>query len=411
MLRAAVLMTFVGPAFIANLLVYYFTSRILSAEAFGLLYVAITIGNVAYSGSLVLNVFFTRYLVQIGTSHPADVVPATRRIQRTVALWGTMVSFAGFASLIAFSHLLPEQSTLLALLIVADTFASYLADLGRAFLQSRRQNWELGCYMFVWMYLRLALCVLGTFLFGTAWAALLGSALAATLVIAGFQLILARAAIPTQQETLKLPGVTSLLPILLGYGLLMIISNLDIFLINFLLTDEAIGIYSASSVLPKGILVVTMPLSQSLFATMMGDQKSRGIFRNTARRTIWVVATFTVVASFVVWLLSPWLCGGRFGLALCAQSPLHILLISAIALSVLQITVLLEFALQRDWLVLSLLFPIVVYLFLACFYFSKPEIETMAVQFTTFAAATLAFFAAVQLGAAWRRGRNAGLLQ
>ena len=178
MLRAAVLMTFVGPAFIANLLVYYFTSRILSAEAFGLLYVAITIGNVAYSGSLVLNVFFTRYLVQIDTSHPADVVPATRRIQRTVALWGTMVSVAGFASLIAFSHLLPEQSTLLALLIVADTFASYLADLGLAFLQSRRQYRELGCYMFVWMYLRLALCVLGTFLFGTAWAALLGSALA-----------------------------------------------------------------------------------------------------------------------------------------------------------------------------------------------------------------------------------------
>ena len=400
--RAAVLMIFVGPAFLANLLVYYFTSRILSAENFGLFYVSITIGNVAYSGSLVLSVFFTRYLVRVGAAHPGDIVPATRNIQRIVGFWGTFLSFCGFALLIGLSKLLPEQSTLIALLIVADTFASYLADLGRAFLQSRRQTWQLGCYMFVWMYLRLALCVLGAFLFGTVWAALLGSALAATFVLIGFQIMLARAAIPTQHETPKLPPFTSLLPILLGYGILMIISNVDILLINHVLKGGAIGVYSASSVLPKGILVVTLPLSQSLFAIMMADQEATGIFRNTARKTIWVVAAFTVGASVVVWLLSPWLCGGRFGLALCEQAPLHILLISAVALSVLQITVLLEFARQRDWLVLSLSLPIVAYLLLV--YFSKPGVEAMAVQFTIFAAATLAFFTAVQLSAAWWRG-------
>jgi O-antigen/teichoic acid export membrane protein len=403
-----VLLIFIGPAFLANLLVYYFTARILSAENFGLFYVAVTIGNVAFSGSLVLNIFFTRYLVQIGATEAGNTIAATRRIQRVVAFWGAIVSLAVVAMLAGLSRSFGAQSPLVVLLIVADTYASYLADLGRAFLQSRRQTWQLGCFTFIWMALRLAFCVLGSAAFGTVWAALLGSASAAVLVIIGFQFLMAHAArrdpsaITARDKPPKLPGLTTLLPVALGYGLLMAISNLDVLLIYFLLKDQEIGVYSASSVFPKGILVVTMPVSQMLFAMMMGDHASDHVFRTVVRKTMWVIAALTVAAAFSVWLASPWLCGGSFGLTLCAPAPLHVLLVSAVILCVLRMTVLLEFVRQRDWLILSLIVPTSVYLLVA--WRTKPELDQLAVQFTFFTGVTLVFFTAVQWGAArWCR--------
>jgi O-antigen/teichoic acid export membrane protein len=397
--RLFVLATFVGPAFLANLLVYYFTARILSPENFGLFYVAVTTGYVAFSGSLVLNIFFTRYLVQVN-----GAVSAARRIQRVVGFWGALVSFAAFVLLVGAARFIGPQSPLIVLLLVIDTYLSYLADFGRAFLQSRHETWRLGSYTLAWTVLRLVLCVLGSAVFGTVWAALLGSAIAAALIFAGLQLLMARAerrdralgAEPVKAP--KLPAFHTLLPVAFGYGLSMVITNLDILLIYFLLKNQDIGIYSASSVLPKGILAVTVPLSQMLFAVMIGDHESDQVFRVVIRKTISAIGLMTGAASLGVWLFTPWLCGGSIGLKLCAPAPLHLLLPSAVALSLLRISVLLEFVRQRDWLILSLLIPAAGYLLFA--WYSKPAVDMLALQFTVFSVATLAFFTIVQWTAA-----------
>lgn len=404
--RLFVLATFVGPAFLANLLVYYFTARILSPENFGLFYVAVTTGYVAFSGALVLNIFFTRYLVQVG-----GAVSAARRIQRVVGFWGGLVSFAAFVLLVGASRYIGSQSpliVLIVLLVVVDTYLSYLADFGRAFLQSRHETWRLGSYTLAWTVLRLLLCVLGSVVFGTVWATLLGSAIAAAVIFAGLQLLMARA--ERRDRTVsaehvkapKLPAFHTLLPVAFGYGLSMVISNLDILLIYFLLKNQDIGIYSASSVLPKGILAVTVPLSQMLFAVMIGDHESDQVFRVVIRKTISSIGLMTGAASLGVWLLTPWLCGGSFGLKLCAPAPLHLLLPSAVALSLLRISVLLEFVRQRDWLILFLLVPAGAYLLFA--WYSKPAVDMLALQFTVFSVAALAFFSIVQWAAAFWQG-------
>lgn len=407
--RVAVLSIFVGPAFLANLLVYYFTAQILSPENFGLFYVAVTIGNVAFSGSLVLNIFFTRYLAQFSAMHAGDAVSAMRRIQRVVAFWGAVIALAALVLLAALSRSLGTQSPLVVLLILADTYVSYLADLGRAFLQSRKQTLRLGFYTLGWMCLRLFFCALASASLGTVWAAMLGCACGPAVVFIGFQFLLARAAHSERQTGGKptkppeLPAFVALLPVAFGYGLLMVISNLDILLIYFLLKESEMGVYSASSVLPKGILVVTMPVSQMLFAVMTGDHESDKVFRMVIRKTIWVIGLMAGAASLGVWLFTPWLCGGSFGLKLCAPAPLHLLLLSAVALSLLRITVLLEFVRRRDWLILSLIVPASAYLLFA--FYSRPAVNILALQFTVFSTATLAFFTAVQWIAARWGGR------
>jgi O-antigen/teichoic acid export membrane protein len=260
----------------------------------------------------------------------------------------------------------------------------------------------------------LLFCALASAALGTVWAALLGSALGPATVFAAFQVFLKyengtgrkRQVDGDFVEAPKLPALIAILPVALGYGLLMVISNLDILLIYFLLKNQEIGVYSASSVLPKGILVVTMPISQMLFAVMMGDHESAKVFRSVVRKAVWAIGIMTTMASFGVWLFTPWLCGGTFGLKLCAPAPLHLLLLSAVALSLLRIMVLLEFVRQRDWIILSLVAPVSAYLLWAIY--SKPEVQLLALEFTIFSIATLTFFIVVRWAAAhWRSAESA----
>jgi O-antigen/teichoic acid export membrane protein len=400
--RVAVLLIFIGPAFLINLLVYYFTARILSAEAFGLFYVAVTLGNVAFSGSLVLNIFFTRFLVQVEAKQTKALVAATHRIQRVMGLWGAAVAISAGLLLGPLSKSMNVQSPFIVLLVIADTYVAYLGDVGRAYLQARRKTWQLGTYSLVWMGLRLLLCVLGASIFGTVWATLAGSVLSGCAIVAAFQIMLARDAPPDLNKAPALPTLSALAPVTLGYGLLILVSNLDIILTYFLLPGAAIGIYSASSVFPKGILVATTPIVQMLFAVMMGDRDSAEAFRVAMHKTILVIAALSAGAALSVWVLSPWLCGSNFGLKLCAPAPLHILLVSSLLLAVLRITVLLEFVRQRDWLILSLVLPTLG--FLVFVWQARPGIEALAQQFTAFAAATLIFFVVIQLATPrWQR--------
>lgn len=63
--RAVILLALVVPAFAANMLIHYGAAALLAPDQFGVFYVANAISNVLFSGSLVLNMVFTRYLVSV----------------------------------------------------------------------------------------------------------------------------------------------------------------------------------------------------------------------------------------------------------------------------------------------------------------------------------------------------------
>ena len=191
--RTSLLVVFIVPAFLANLLVHYFATRMLSPQNFGIFYVAITLTNVLFSGSTLLHITYIRHLIQVGQELDRSVLVATMyRIQRSITFWGMIISFGLFLFLLLIGKSIGIRSTLLMVLIIADTYVSYLADLGRVYLQSIHRVVHLGFYTLLWMGIRLLLCVLGIYWLGTAWAALAGSTLAALIVYAGLQIYLAR---------------------------------------------------------------------------------------------------------------------------------------------------------------------------------------------------------------------------
>ena len=385
--RSMILLGLGLPAFGAGLLTNYLAAALLPAEGFGVFYVASTLVNVLYSGSLVLNLFFTRYLVSVVQAAGQETAfAAARRVEWIVILWGSVCATAVFLVLLMIASQFGVQSRLIVLLVILDAFTAYVADLGRALLQSLRRTFMLGVYTLAWMLLRLLLCVVGILAFGTAWGALLGSVAASVIVFAGFHLGVATRARSVRTAVQPLPSPTTLLPAVLGYGLLIAVSNLDVLLSYFFLTDGDLAVYSASSVFPKAILVATTPLLQMLFPMMMGHPADRAT-RIIVRKSSGVVFALTVSGVAVFWLTSDWLCGGTWGLKLCQSPPLGILLLSVIPLALLRVFVLLQFARGRDWFTLWLIVPTMTYMVLA--WMSVRSIATLAEGFAVFAAAVL----------------------
>jgi O-antigen/teichoic acid export membrane protein len=395
--RTAVLLAFLLPAFAANFLLQYGAAKLLSVDQFGVFYVANTIGNVLYSGSVILNTFFTRYLVSVELAGGREAAyGAVLRIERVVVLVGLAIAAVLFVGFALMANKIGVQSRIIVLLIILDAYTAYVADLGRILLQSLRRTAQLGLYTLVWMVLRLVFCMIGIYFFGNVPAALIGVVASALVMLAGLHIFIARhrhdqiAALP------KLPSATALIPMMATFGLLIAASNLDVLVSYFLLSETELGIYSASSILPKAILVVTMPLLQMLFPMVAAHDPSVHGLRVVLGKSGVVIFGLTAGAAFFAWATSGWLCGGTWGVKYCEAPTMNILLLSAVPLVLLRGLALLQFARGRDWLGLWLLLPTAVYLIIVST--SSWNKFVVAEQFTIFAGLSFVFLVVVQVG-------------
>ena len=408
--RTLLFLVLIVPAFLANFLVYYFGTRLLPADQFGVFYVANTVSNVIFSAALIFNVFFSRLLVRVRQdSTELAAMQALRRLERAVVPIGGCVAVSAAIILVLIGGHLGISSRWIVILVVLDAYVAYIADLGRTLLQSLNRTVSLGLYTLVMMVARFALCMVGILTFHTVAGAFTGIVLSELLVYLTFRFWLsrqlARGGPARVGQPQPLPSIMAILPVVIGYGLMTVMTNLDVLLSYFALKEADLGIYSASSVFPKAILVVMTPVSQMLFPMMFrGDAEPRDFVATAAK--ICVTVLFAAVgAAAVVWLLSGFLCGGRLGLQLCSVTPLSTLLVAVIPLALLRVAVLFQLARGRDALLLSLALPIVVYGYIAL---RMPlGVDTLASSFALFSYAGLTFFAilssARELMVRWHR--------
>lgn len=401
--RTFLLLCLMGPAFAANLLLYYLAADLLAPEPFGLFYVAVTISNVLYSGSFVLNLFFTRHLTFIVNTASASAAFAARRpIQRLVVRYGALAALACILVLYGLGKKLGVQSWPIIILVVLDAYSAYVIDVYRAVLQSVRKTAYLGGLSLAWMLLRFLLGVGAMVFLGTAAGALLGIVLASFILIA--LLFLRFSAIDMKSTAVQLPALPSLralVPVVLGYGSLIVISNMDVLLAYLLLRDTTLGAYSASSVLPKGILVVVTPLLQMLYPMMVWHDKAPANLRLIVQKSAGTIFLLSSAMALAVFGFSGLLCGGSWGLRLCQPLPLNYLLAATVMLSVLRALVLIQSARGRDWMAISLLVPAGAYLWIATV--SSHSAETIASQFMVFAGLLLLYFGIASLLIDWCR--------
>ena len=394
--RSIILLSLMGPAFAINFALYYAAAAFLPPEGFGLFYIAVTTANVLYSGSFVLNIFFTRHLVSVVRSDGRSAAYAARgRIQSVVLRWGALAAAAVILILSLIGKWIGIQSLAIVVLIVLDAFTAYIIDIDRAFLQSLRKTLPLGAITLIWMALRFGLAVSGMALFGTTWGGLLGVVLAAIFVQILFKFLISSSKSAPPRALPALPPIRELVPVVFGYFSLIVVSNLDVLLTYLLLKDDALGTYSASSVFPKGILVVVTPLLQMLYPMMVGRSETPRDIRRVFQKSVVVVLALSSVIAVGVFVFSGLLCGGTWGLKLCQSYPLDLLLISAVTLSVLRALVLYQSARGRDWIALSMLIPAAVYISIALI--SDRNVTAVSMEFAAFCGMLLLYFGGLTL--------------
>jgi hypothetical protein len=388
--RTAVLLMLLVPAYGANLAVMYFAADLFSAGQFGLFYVANAAGNVLFSGSLILNMVFTRHLVAVLRSAGRGAAfGRMRQIERLVLGWGALAAAAICLAMLGVARQIGVHSDLIVLFIVLDAYTAYLGELGRVMLQALHRTLLLGLYTLVWMVLRFALCIAGILAFGTVWAALGGIAASALAVYGGFRLWVGHNAAAVEPEIAPLPSLRGAIPAVLGYGLSIVVTNLDVLLGYLLLGQAALGVYSASSLFPKAMLVAMTPLLQMLFPMMVGGELSRAEMAVFLGKIGVAMLALSAAGAAIVWQLSPLVCGGAWGMPLCDRRLLDILLLSVAPLVLLRLLVLLGYARGRDWLTAWLALPAFAYVWIAVA--AAPGSVLMAEQFAAFSAAAFAF--------------------
>jgi hypothetical protein len=396
MRRSFLLLCLMGPAFAINFALYYAAAALLPAEGFGLFYIAVTTANVLYSGSFVLNIFFTRHLVSVVQAAGESAAYIARgRIESLVLRWGALGAVAGMVGLSLIGKWIGIQSMWIVILIVLDAYSAYIIDINRAFLQCLRKTLPLGTITLMWMATRFGLAVAGMALFGTTWAGLLGVVLAAGLIMVVFPFFFSSVKYAAPQAVPALPSLRKLVPVVFGYVSLIVVSNLDILLTYVLLKDNALGVYSASSVFPKGILVIVTPLLQMLYPMMVGRHGALLDIRRVLQKSVVVIFALSSVIALGVFAFSGLLCGGRWGLKLCQPFPLELLLVSAVTLSVLRALVLYQSARGRDWMALSMLVPAAAYLWFALK--SDRNVATVAMEFAAFSGLLLLFYSVLTI--------------
>jgi O-antigen/teichoic acid export membrane protein len=405
--RTGMLLTLLVPAYLANLAVMYAAAELLSAEQFGLFYVANTTGTTLFSGSLILNMFLTRHVAAVAAEAGAGAAfELMRQVERIIVSWGALAAAAIFAVMLFISQRLGAQSYLIVLFIVLDAFAAYATELGRVMLQSLNRTLSLGSYTLAWTSLRLVLCIAGILVFGTVWGALGGSLLAAAIVFAAFHAWVARNAVASAAAVPPLPPLLTLIPAVLGYGLSIVISNLDVLCAYLVLRQSDLGVYSASAIFPKAMLLLMTPLMQMLFPMLASPGRNRSDRLVVLGKTGAALLGLACAGVLFIWELSPLVCGGFWGLPLCDRPLLGTMLLSVVPMMLLRLLVLLGFARGRDWLPAWLAPPALAYFWIV--QRSAPGMRALAGQFALFAAFICAFYFLVCIVATRARVFRAG---
>jgi O-antigen/teichoic acid export membrane protein len=317
----------------------------LDPAGFGRFYLGWVTLNILVAPGAVLTLSLTTHFAQINQSSGVDgVIAATRSVAKKLLPWAIAIVLVAELLLFFSGMAVGADSTVMIALLPFTALSSIMVDTLRATYQ--------GMLRFVWFGASWPLWCLAQFLFGAAglsirgapWAAFFGMLVAncLTLIFLLWSLWWAGGRHPTQAEktTIGAPSITrslrDMLPLCAALAVIVVLTNADVLIAYIKLSSVALGVYSASAVLPKAIVTATQPVVQVILpiATTIRDDAVK--IREAMFKAVGMTFALAACGAFALWLLSDQTCGGRFGIKFCQPSILTTLAFAAIAISVIR---------------------------------------------------------------------------
>lgn len=338
-----------------NYLYLITANRMLGPAVFGLLYISISIINVMATPGPILGMSFGQHFASLAASAgPGAVTTQLRRILSLTARWSGLI-IVGLAMLLALiGHQIGIDSYAIVALIPAASCASIICEVVRAGLQGTQRFTWFGLIWVLWNALNYAFATVGLYLFGTVWAALAGALLATLVAISTALVYLARhsgrpsPAAAEQAPTLPVKP-DAMISQLLGYGLFNCLLNGDVLLGYLVLSHEQVGIYVASSILPKAIVMMTLPVAQVLLPVIAAHTNAGESARFSTVKALVGVSLLATTGVLILRMSGGFVCDTRFGIRFCDFGVMATLAPAAIGLSVLRVLIVNSLALRKSW--------------------------------------------------------------
>jgi O-antigen/teichoic acid export membrane protein len=339
----------VGAVFVLGHLFHYAlmlaANRILDPGTFGRFYTAISLLNVLLTPATVLSFMFAQHFSTVFSAAGAGaVVGELRLLLRQHLAGGGLAGLAGTLALLLVAAFLGANALMLLVLVPGVALAVYLFELSRAALQGMLDFVLYSAFWIGWRAFQFVLALVALFLTGAAWAGMAGILVATVLsTVLLLALVLRRGtaeATPASPE----PGwppfrVAPALPFAAEYGFFVLVTNLDILIAYLVLPNDALGAYSATSLLPKAIVTATQPVSQVMLPVMNLSGSEVNLRRAAMLKAVLACAVLAAAGAGVLWLGGDVACNDRYGIRFCSPGLLALLGLAAIPLAVLRVLV------------------------------------------------------------------------
>ena len=330
----------VSAAFIIGHLFHYAlmfsANRILNPGGFGRFYTAISLLNILALPATVLSFTLVRHFSMVYTAAgSASLAREVNALMRRHALIGLVLVLLSGLALVLIGSLIGADAFLLLMLVPSTALAFYLFEMARAALQSRLDFHGYSAAWLLWRFGQFVLALAGLLLTGAPWAGMAGIFVATVATVVILLRVIGRNQDMAPAGATAWPpfDVTAAIPFVLQYGLFTLVCNIDVLFAYLLLDNEQLGIYAASSLLPKAIVTATLPVTQVMLPVMSTSIEVRQRVRTALIKALAVTLFLSATAALALVLGRDLACNEQFGIRFCSTRLLSVLALGAIPLS------------------------------------------------------------------------------
>jgi O-antigen/teichoic acid export membrane protein len=359
--RSLILTTFYISGHGFYYLLLLIANAMLDPTGFGRLYTGWAVLNVLVAPISIIALLLSSYFAETNSSKgPAFVSRMLARIAAIALPW-TAVTVLLLEVLFYLGARLIGVDSLALILVLPLTAASFLGvEIVRASLQGTLRFVAYGASWLLWCVAQCAVGATGLLLTRSPWGCFAGMLVANLLTLGGLCWAVAGggggAAAPAA------PAATADSPKLAPYSLrralafcsafvgFVLFNNADIFLAYLILSPADLGIYTASSVLPKAIVTATQPVVQIILPVVISIQGEGADTSQAVMKAIFAAFGLGAAAFVVLWAGSDLACGAPHGIRFCTSPLMLLLAAAAVPLSVIRTLVTADVAHGRYWL-------------------------------------------------------------
>lgn len=350
--RSILLQGIYSIGFVFNFGTIYSVNRLLDEAEFGIFYFSYTIVLVLIALIPMVNLYLSGNLAEVAERHGEAAAWAQSWLHVIrIAVVGAVLSAVLILLLLASGAVIGISAYHLIVLAVLIAYTCYLTEVGRIVFQGLRRTVMVGLYGLTWMVVRFVFVTIAVYLTRSVWGALTGLLISGPVVFAPVLAVIARrrrapsAATEARLWSATRPQVKDFITFSSAFGLFVLLAYLDVGLAYLKFTPEVLGRYSASNVIPKGIVTFALPILQVAFPAMAAKRVSSRIDGTMVIKG--VVATLLVAggACLIAYLGEPLLCGG-IGIAGCTTPLMDMMLVAVVPLCMLRLAITTQFALR-----------------------------------------------------------------